>query len=124
MSAAFEGGVDVAMKVPPHQYQPVLNFYRDVVGLKEIGNEGTRGFELGPIRLWIDESPGMSQAELWLELFTPDFGQAAEHLRQAGVTRCDTIEPLGESFRGGWILNPAGIVHMVREPDTWEPPSE
>ena len=63
MSAAFEGGVDVAMKVPPHQYQPVLNFYRDVVGLKEIGNEGTRGFELGPIRLWIDESPGMSQAE-------------------------------------------------------------
>ena len=123
MSALLYGGVDVAMKVPPHQYRQVLEFYRDVVKLKEIGDDGARGFELGPIRLWIDESPAMSQAELWLELFTPDFERAAEHLQKAGVTRCDPIEPLGENFRGGWILNPANIVHMVREADAWEPPS-
>jgi hypothetical protein len=64
MSELLYGGVDVAMKVPPHQYQPVLNFYRDVVKLKEIGQEGARGFELGPVRLWIDECPAMSQTEL------------------------------------------------------------
>jgi hypothetical protein len=58
-----------------------------------------------------------------LELFTPDFDKAAEHLRKAGVSRCDPIEPLGEEFRGGWILNPANIVHLVREADARERPS-
>jgi hypothetical protein len=33
--------------------------------------------------------------------------------------RCDAVEDLGEGFRGGWIMNPANIVHMVRTPDAW-----
>lgn len=61
----------------------------------------------------------MSQAEVWLELFTDNFSTAADHLAKAGVVRCDVIEPLGEGFRGGWIANPANIVHMLREPDAW-----
>ncbi len=77
------------------------------------------GFELGPNQLWIDEAPGMSQAEVWLELFDDDFSRAADHLAAAGVVRCDAIEPLPEGFKGGWIVNPANIVHMVREPDAW-----
>jgi hypothetical protein len=39
--------------------------------------------------------------------------------RAGGVVRCDQIEPLPDDFRGGWITNPASIVHMVREPDAW-----
>jgi hypothetical protein len=27
-----------------------------------------------------------------------------------------------EAFRGGWIINPANIVHMVRKPDAWRRP--
>jgi hypothetical protein len=78
------------------------------------------GFELGPNRLWIDEAPGMSQAEVWLELYSDDFPSAAEHIAKAGVVRCDRIKPLPEGFRGGWFSNPAEIVHnMVREPDAW-----
>ncbi len=76
------------------------------------------GFEFGPNRLWIDEAPMLSQAEVWLELFTDDFPDAAEHLAAAGVVRCDAIEALGADFKG-WIVNPAGIVHLVREPDAW-----
>jgi hypothetical protein len=57
----------------------------------------------------------MSQAELWLEFMTPDFDRAAEYLEKAGVPRCDPIEPLPPNLRGGWILNPTGIVHLVRE---------
>lgn len=114
MSDLIYGGVDVAMKVPPHQYEATISFYRDVVQLKEIEVEDV-SFELGPIRLWIDKVPTMSQAELWLEFMTPDFDSAAEHLEKAGVLRCDPIEPLPSSLRGGWILNPAGIVHLVRE---------
>ncbi|MBX4959504.1 hypothetical protein HJB56_30320 [Rhizobium lentis] len=114
MSDLIWGGVDVAMKVPPHQYDATVSFYRDVVKLREIEGNDT-SFELGPIRLWIDKVPAMSQAELWLEFLTPDFDRAAEHLEKADVPRCDLIEPLPPGLRGGWILNPAGIVHLVRE---------
>ena len=120
MTARISGGINIAMKVPPHQYQATIAFYRDVIGLKPFtAKTPAIGFELGPNRLWIDEAPMSSQAEVWLELFTSDFSVAAAQLAEAGVVRCDAIEPLGEGFRGGWISNPASIVHMVREPDAW-----
>lgn len=36
-----------------------------------------------------------------------------------GVVRCDAVEPLPADFKGGWIMNPCGIVHMLREPEAW-----
>ncbi|MGF1630032.1 MAG: VOC family protein [Kiloniellaceae bacterium] len=120
MTATLYGGIDIALKVPPHQYEATLAFYRDVVGLKTIEDKAPAvGFELGPNRLWIDPAPALSQAEIWLELFSDDFPRAAEQLAQAGVVRCDAIEPLPDGFRGGWFISPAGIVHMVREPEAW-----
>jgi hypothetical protein len=74
------------------------------------------GFEFGSNQLWIDRVSGMSQAEIWLELATPDVKAAAEHLKEAGVTRCDEIEPLGD-YDGFWISSPASIIHMVAKPD-------
>jgi hypothetical protein len=70
----------------------------------------------GTDQLWIDRVPGMSQAEIWLELATPDVAAAAEHLKEAGVTRRDEIEPLGD-YEGFWISSPASIIHMVAKPD-------
>jgi hypothetical protein len=119
MSVKFSGGVDIAMKVPPHQFDATVAFYRDVIGLEPIDKPPYVGFELGSNRLWIDNVPTLSQAEVWLELYCEDFGRAAEHLARAGVVRCDPIEPLPPGFRGGWITSPANIVHMVREPDAW-----
>lgn len=120
MTASIYGGVDIAMKVPPHQYEATVAFYRDIVGLKQITDKAPAvAFELGPVKLWIDEAPGMSQAEVWLELFTNDFSAAADRFAKNGVVRCDAIEPLPEGFKGGWISNPANIIHMVREPDAW-----
>lgn len=120
MTATIYGGINIAMKVPAHQYEATLAFYRDVIGLKPVdGKAPHTGFELGPNRLWIDAAEQMSQAEIWLELFSDDFPRAAERLSKAGVPRIDAIEPLPEGFRGGWIMNPANIVHMVREPGAW-----
>jgi len=100
MNAEIAGGINIAMKVPSHQYEATIAFYRDVIGLKPFTAKAPAiGFELGPNRLWIDEAPAMSQAEIWLELFTPDFAGAADHLGKAGVVRCDAIEPLSEGFR-------------------------
>ena len=120
MTANLRGGIDIAMKIPSHHYQATVAFYRDIVGLKPFEAKApAMGFELGPNRLWLDEDPTLSQAEVWLELFTDDHKAALGALEKAGVTRCDAIEPLQDGFRGGWIMNPANIVHMVREEDAW-----
>ncbi len=120
MSARFEGGVNIAMKVPEHEYEAVMAFYRDTLRLPAFDEKPPhKGFRLGPNRLWIDRVPALSQAEVWLELFTPDHDAAAMHLAAAGVPRCDAVEDLGEGFAGFWIVNPANIVHLVRRPDAF-----
>jgi hypothetical protein len=120
VTGTFYGGIDIALKVPSHQFQATVAFYRDVVGLAPIVDRPpATGFALGPNRLWIDDVAQLSQAEIWLELLTDDFPAAAEKLASAGVVRCDPIEPLPDGFRGGWITSPANIIHMVREPDAW-----
>ena len=72
-------------------------------------------FALGANRLWIDRVPGMSQAELWLELIADDVAATARHLEAAGVVRCDGIEPPPEGFEGFWISSPASIGHLVSQ---------
>ena len=115
---SFAGGRNIAMKVPPHQWEATVAFYRDVLGLKLLENHLPNvGFEFGSNQLWIDRVEGMSQAELWLELAASDIPEAAKHLAKAGVVRCDAIEPLPEGYEGFWIASPAAIIHMVAKPD-------
>lgn len=117
-STEFAGGRNIAMKVPPHQYEETVRFYRDVLCLKQSDNHlPAIGFEFGANQLWIDRVPGMSQAEIWLELATTDVAAAAEHLKAVGITRRDKIEPLAENYEGFWISSPASIIHMVAKPD-------
>lgn len=117
----FTGGRNIAMKVPPHLYEATVKFYRDVVGLKPLeGFDPAVGFEFGANHLWIDRVPGMSQAEIWLELATNDTARAAERLRAAGVVRCDEIEALPPQLDAFWISSPAQIVHLVcNEGESW-----
>lgn len=120
MKAEIKGGIDIAVKVPTHQYQQTIDFYRHGMGLPEITEKSPAiGFELGPNRLWIDEAPALSQAEVWLELFTDNFGLAEKQIQAAGIVRCDAVEPLPADFKGGWIMSPCNIVHMLREPEAW-----
>ncbi|WP_284735705.1 hypothetical protein [Dongia deserti] len=41
--------------------------------------------------------------------------EAASHLGERKVVRCDAIEKLPEGFRGFWIASPADVVHIVSE---------
>lgn len=112
--ATFAAGTNIAVKVPPHQYDATVRFYRDVLGLAEEATEaGSVSFEFGPNRLWVDRAPGMSQAEVWLEILTDDLETAASKLAAAGVVRCDDIEALPVGMQAFWITSPASIVHLV-----------
>ena len=114
MAVKFAGGKNIAMKVPPYQYDATVAFYRDLLGLEQIdGPQGNAvGFVFGSNNLWIDKVPSMSQAELWLEIVTDDTAEAANLLAEAKVVRCDEIEDLG-GLDGYWISSPAAIVHLV-----------
>lgn len=112
--ATFVAGRNIAIKVPPHQYDATVRFYRDTLGLAEVATQaGSVSFEFGPNRLWIDRAPFMSQAETWLEIVTNDLETAAGELAAAGVVRCDDIEPLPVDTQAFWIASPASIVHLV-----------
>jgi catechol 2,3-dioxygenase-like lactoylglutathione lyase family enzyme len=116
MNPTYSGGRNIAMKVPPHQYDETVRFYRDVIGLAQIeGHEPAVGFHFGANQLWIDKAPGMSQAEIWLEIVMDDKDAAADHLAKAGIARRDEIEPLGPDFKGFWVSSPSSIIHLVDE---------
>jgi catechol 2,3-dioxygenase-like lactoylglutathione lyase family enzyme len=114
-------GRNIAMKVPPHQYEATVQFYRDVLGFKELtAHAPAVGFEFGSKNLWIDRVPGMSQTEIWLEVVTNDKDAAAEYLQSAGAIRCDDIEPLPEGLEAFWISSPSSIIHLVcTSSDSW-----
>ena len=126
MTPAFKPGRNMAMKVPPHEFEATVAFYRDVLGLDELTPAGefeTPRFAFGDKQLWIDCVPGCTQAEIWLEVTSNDPAAAAQRLAQAGVVRCDAVEPLPPDFNGYWIASPCNIVHLVSgTPDAADTP--
>ena len=115
---AFTGGRNVAIKVPEHAFEATVAFYRDTLALTMVYDAaGTKAFEFGLLRLWIDRMPHLAQGEMWLELVAADTGAAARHLAANGVVRCDEVEKLPPDLDGFWIMNPAGIVHLVCSPE-------
>lgn len=116
MELIFEPGKNIAMKIPPHEYQDTLRFYRDVIRLKEIqpaDEEATPRFEFGDKVLWLDCATGISQAEIWLEIITNDLARAAGLLEQSACHRRDEIEALPDGFQAFWLSSPANIIHLV-----------
>jgi hypothetical protein len=114
-SGLFRPGRNIAIKVPPEEFEATVAFYRDTLGLVSLGKDdaGSAMFEFGGKTLWIDNVPAMSQAEVWLEVHTDDINAAAAHLHDAAVVRRDDIEPLPRDMAAFWIRSPAGIIHLV-----------
>jgi predicted enzyme related to lactoylglutathione lyase len=120
MKPTFEAGRNIAMKVPVHEFDATVAFYRDVLGLRPIPGTATSStasvrFDFGGKVLWIDRVPTLSQAELWLEVVTRDLSEAARHLEEHGCVLRDEIEALPDGFRGFWVSSPSNIIHLVTE---------
>lgn len=122
MPPKFEPGNNIAMKVPVHEYENTVAFYRDALGLQQIDDHAPSStesarFEFGGKVLWIDKVPSLSQAEIWLEIVTSDCDEAARYLENRGCVRRDEIEDLPHGFRGFWVASPSNIIHLVTESD-------
>jgi catechol 2,3-dioxygenase-like lactoylglutathione lyase family enzyme len=112
---SYSGGRNIAIKVPSHEWEKTVAFYRDILGLPVIDDlpsaTPTVVFQFGSNLLWVDRVEAFSQAEIWLEVNTTDVPAAARLLKEAGVVRRDEIEEL--DFEAFWISSPAGIIHLV-----------
>lgn len=122
----FQGGINIAMKIPKAQYEQTLAFYRDLLGWElkeEAGEHGPTisrsvSVEFGPNKLWLDQVDSFARSDVWLELETDDLDGAASRLADAGIPLQDQIEPLPAGMRAHWIANPAGVMHLLCQPSS------
>ncbi len=120
MKPKFTSGKNIAMKVPVHEFDRTVAFYRDILGFEEVDASSSDDieaitFKFGDKNLWIDKIPGISQAEIWLEVVANDIEVASEYFKKNKCIKRDEIEPLPEGFRGFWLANPANIIHLITE---------
>ena len=120
MKPNFKPGSNIAIKVPAHQYEQTVSFYRGILGSEQISHPtaGTSKFvalKFSDKNLWIDDTASLSRAEIWLEIQTDDVDAAAATFKEANIARRDEIEALPDNFSGFWICSPADIIHRVTE---------
>ena len=122
MDTNFEGGINIAVKIPKSKYDKTVAFYRDILKLeveeKPINNptvSRTYQVKFGNNTLWLDCVDNYTHSETWLELNVPDVDIATKYLNSKGVETCDELEQLPENMH--WITDPAGTVFIVKKKD-------
>ncbi len=122
MDIKFEGGVNIALKIPKGKYEQTVSFYRDVLKLEVEEREiehptvsRTHRVKFGNNILWLDCVDNYTHSETWLELNVEDVEKATNHLQSHGIEPCDDIEALPENMH--WIMDPSGSVFIVKKRD-------
>ena len=114
MKPKFSPGKNIAVKVPFHEFERTVAFYRDTLGFEEVDASSSDDiesviFKFGDKNLWIDRVSGISQAEIWLEIITENIEEAAVHFAKNDGIR------LPDGFKGFWVASPANIIHLISE---------
>lgn len=119
MDTKFEGGINIAVKIPKNKYEKTVAFYRDILKLeveeKPITHptvSRTHQVKFGNNVMWLDCVDNYTHSETWLELNVDNVEQATEYLKENAIDTCDEIEQLPENMH--WITDPAGTVFIVK----------
>src|SRR5688572_9497818 len=98
MDVKFQGGVNIAIKIPKSKYEKTVTFYRDTLKLsveeRPIENSTvsrTHKVIFGPNTLWLDCVDNYTHSEVWLDLKTEDVEVSTSYLSSRGVETCDEI---------------------------------
>ena len=119
---AFDGGINVAIKIPFNRYDKTIQFYNDILGFELTSyfheNKGISHYcRFGTLTLWLDRVEHFSQTDIWLELNTDDIDQARTYLDEYGINFRSELEELPESMRASWMSDPAGVIILLKESD-------
>ncbi|QSB15390.1 VOC family protein [Natronosporangium hydrolyticum] len=117
----FQGGANIAMKVPAAKFAETVAFYRDVLGFDVIEEPAAAvdmvshavRMAFGDCTLWLDRVENYAKADVWLELRTDDLGAAVQHLADHGTVTQDELERLPEGSRAHWVCNPVAVPHLL-----------
>lgn len=113
----YTAGKNIAIKTPEHEYADTVKFYREILGFEDAidyqPDATSAAVHFGDKVLWIDCVPTLSQAEIWLEINTPDTAAARKSLAQQGIATRSAIEPLPANIDAFWISGPNNIIHLV-----------
>lgn len=122
METKFEGGVNIAVKIPKIKYDQTVAFYRDILKLEVIEKpivnptvSKTHMVKFGNNTMWLDCVDNYTHSETWLELNVEDVEKATDYLNSNGINTCDELEELPENMH--WITDPAGTVFIVKRKD-------
>jgi len=121
MDVKFEGGVNIAIKIPKNKYQQTVDFYKNTLQLpvEELSTHDhptvsrTHKVAFGQNVLWLDCVDNYTHAETWLELKVNNVQKSTEYLQTKGIEPCDEIEKIPENSH--WIMDPAGTVFIVNQ---------
>lgn len=120
MNLQFEGGVNIAVKIPKAKYDQTVAFYREILKLdveeRPISNptvSRTHKVKFGPNTMWLDCVDNYAHSETWLELNVNDIEKATDYLHANGVATCDELEEIPENMH--WITDPSGTVFIMKE---------
>ncbi len=123
MNTKFEGGMNIAIKIPKTKYEETVTFYRDILKLevleKPIENptvSKTHQVKFGNNILWLDCVDNYTHSETWLELKTADVDNATRYLKSKGIDTCDELEKIPDNMH--WIMDPAGTVFILNTKET------
>ena len=120
MKTKFEGGINIAIKIPKRKYEETVAFYRDILKFeveeKPIDNptvSRTHQVKFGENIVWLDCVDNYTHPEIWLELKTNDVDAATAYLKANGTNTCDELEKIPEKMH--WITDPSGTVFILNE---------
>ncbi len=92
MNGTFEGGINIAIKIPKSRYEKTITFYRDILKLeveeKPIANatiSRTHHVKFGSNVIWLDCVDNYTHSETWLQLTVPNVEEATNYLQTNGV---------------------------------------
>lgn len=122
MEIKFEGGINIAIKIPKGKYNQMVAFYREILKLeveeKPINNptvSRTHQVKFGGNIVWLDCVDNYTHSETWLELNTENVEKATQYLSSAGIETNDEFEQIPKNMH--WITDPAGTVLIVKNRD-------
>lgn len=120
MDTKFEGGINIAVKIPKSKYDQTVSFYRDILKLEveqlpitNLTVSKTHKVKFGNSILWLDCVDNYTHSEIWLQLTVPDITEATEYLKLNKVETCDELEQLPKNMH--WIQDPAGTVFNLQQ---------
>lgn len=115
----FEGGPNIALKIPREKYEDTVHFYRDILLLdveeqtiKHPTVSRTHRVKFGSNILWLDCVDHFTEPQVWLEVRSLDSSDALPYLISNGVKAEDELEEIPETMH--WIRDPAGTVMILK----------